>query len=240
MKNKTCFVLIIWIIILGIFQIIKVGDKAKYPEPKIGFIIGTWISLEYENSKVLHEISSTPHNKEKSDGRKISIISWYLYTYTYEDLWVKIITSPLYEPYFFEKTEKKLIQRSGNILHPMTKNSRIVGKYIEVILKDPNTSFEDEIRENHLSSWCAIQTGIVQNGDWIEKHMNWFQAIRISSMDGNLFGDENCTLDKQFPDNLSDISFYMDPKKSDRYYKFSLDDACAPWPCSIFWDIEFF
>jgi len=67
---------------------------------------------------------------------------------------LKINTSELYEPYFFEKSDKPLIKRNGNIIYNASNDSWIIGwDYIEVFFKDPKKPFEDEIKEKQLPAW---------------------------------------------------------------------------------------
>jgi hypothetical protein len=160
-------------------------------------------------------------------------VSWYLYSYTYEDLWIKITTPPLYSPYFFEKTEKNIIGKYKNILY----NADWWYDYLAVFEKDPNISLEEEIIEKHLSEWCTIQTGILNNTHWLFSSMEWFYIVYIASEDWNLSSNWEI-FDKAFPENYLNIAFVMNPNKPEKYYKFSYGD-CAPGPCSIFWTIEF-
>ncbi|PJA48345.1 MAG: hypothetical protein CO170_02995 [candidate division SR1 bacterium CG_4_9_14_3_um_filter_40_9] len=221
------------------WETLMIKNNSKYPEAKMSISVTTGSMLWDDKTKAPHEVSFLQNAEEKQNGWKISIVTGYIYTYKYDDLGLKINTSELYEPYFFEKSDKPLIKRNGNIIYNASNDSGIIGwDYIEVFFKDPKKPFEDEIKEKQLPAGCTIGTGIAVDHP-ISKHIKGFQEIAISSIDGNFAGDENCKLDKQLPGNLMYISFYMDPKKPDRYYKFSYGD-CAPGPCSIFGDIEFF
>jgi len=221
------------------WEAIKVPDNSKYPQAEKKIIIWTWMidnMMSYQNPGKTYKRTTKTENGET---RKEAEETWYIYVYIYRDLWIKISTSLFYPPYFYEKTEIPIIERDGNIIYANSfGNGVITQDYIEVFFKDPKKSFEDEIRENQLPQWCTIQTGVADDHP-MSKHIKWFQVIYISSMDGNLASDGICKMDKQLPSNPSPISFYMDPKKPDRYYKFSYGD-CAPGPCSIFGDIEFF
>ena len=35
------------------------------------------------------------------------------------------------------------------------------------------------------------------------------------------------------------VRYFESPDKT-RYYKLVFHDLCAPWPCSMFWDVEIF
>lgn len=216
-------------------DIIKVKDNSKYPQANITVKIWTWTILFESTSKAPHEISYFQDEEAKQNWWKISTVTWYIYTYIYYDLWLKITTSAAYETGFFEKANRPLITRNGNIIYNVALGNDIIWwDYIEVFFKDPKKSFEDEIKENQLPSWATISTWIAVDHP-MSSHIKWFLVINIISADGNIYW----WTDKQLPSNMNWISFYMNPQKPDRYYKFSYAD-CAPGPCSIFGDIEFF
>lgn len=109
---------------------------------------------------------------------------------------------------------------------------------MEVFFKNSHISLEEEIKNKHLSKWCKIETGILNKEYWIFSSMKWFYIVYITSEDWNLASNWEI-FDKEFPDNPFSIAFVMDPKRPDKYYKFSYGD-CAPGPCSVFGKIEFF
>lgn len=201
------------------WAMIKVDDDFKYPKAQTKITIWTWLAMV-----------------ESWDERETIVQSWYIYTSTYKDLWLKISTTLLYQPYFYEKSEEIIIQRNGNILYADPLKKWIISPdYIEVFFKDPKKTFEAEIKEKHLPIWCTIETWILDYNLPFSKHIKWFLFISIE----NISSDVECKADKQFPSNYLSISFYMNPKKPDRYYKISYGN-CAPGPCSIFGDIVFF
>jgi len=220
------------------FETILVPDTWTYPNPKISISIWTWILLAEFWSKVQNEISYTATEEDKQNWRKWSVVSWYVYTYIYKDLWLKITTSPMYEPYFYEKPDWLILKRNNNIIY-LSWTPSSIADYIEVFYKNPKISLEDEIKNNHLPKWCIIETGIFDTTNAYYPSMNGFNVVYIESKDRNLVWDEECSPDKQFPQNDLIISFVMDSKKPNKYYKFSKGD-CAPGPCSIFGKIEFF
>ena len=214
---------------------IKVVDNSIYPQANIKIRVWTWSMLFDSKSKAPHEISYFQDEELKQNGWKLSTVTWFIYTYIYPDLWLKITTSALYEKGFFEKANRPLIARNGNIIYNIAFwNDVIWWDYIEVFFKDPKKSFEEEIKENQLPLWATISTWIAVDHP-ISSHIKWFWKIDITSADGNAYW----WADKQLPSNVNGISFYMDPKHPEKYYKFSYGD-CAPGPCSIFWNIEFF
>ena len=212
-------------------------NTGTYQEPKIIIWEATWIILAEINSKVQNEVSYTSTEEEKQNWRKESVVSWYVYTYIYEDLWIKITTPPLYEPYFYKKPDWLILKRKGNIIY-LSWTPNIMPDYMEVFYKDPKVSLEDEIKQKHLPEWCTIQTGVIEKTNWLFSSMEWFNIIYIASKDWNLASNWEI-FDKEFPLNRLSISFVMDPQYPEKYYKFSYGD-CAPGPCSIFGKIEFF
>lgn len=220
-----------------LFESFLPKDSDINKQPQITIFEGKWVILAEINSEVKNEISYTSTEEEKQNWRKESVVSWYIYTYIYEDLWIKITTSPLYPPYFFEKENWLILNKNGNIIYlSWTPNDS--PDYMEVFYKDPQISFEDEIKTNHLPKWCTIQTGVINKTNWLLSSMKWFNVIYITSEDWNLSSNWE-VFDKQFPLNRLNISFFMDPKHPNKYYKLSYGD-CAPGPCSIFGNIEFF
>ena len=203
------------------------------PTPDTKITIWTGLILAEFWTQVKNELSRSATDEEKENGRKESIVSWYLYTYNFEDLWIQITTPALYDPYFFEQTEKTIIKRKDTMIY----NPNQEYDYLAVFSKDPNISLEEEIISKHLSKWCAIQTGILTKESWFFSSMKWFYIVYITSADWNLASNWEI-FDKEFPDNPLSISFVMDPNKPEKYYKFSYGD-CAPGPCSIFGNIEF-
>lgn len=141
-----------------------------------------------------------------------------IYIYTYKDLWIKAT---------IHDKIKKSWNKIYNNINPLD--------FIEVFFKDPKKSFEDEIKENHLPEWCKIETRIDKWGHPISRQTKWFQVIGMISIKDISKGEDLC----MSPDWWYPILFYMDPDNPEKYYKISYGD-CAPGPCSIFKNIEFF
>lgn len=209
-------------------------DTGEYIPPKIMISQWTWTILAEFGSKIKNEVSRTATEEDKQNGRKWSIVSWYLYTYTYKDLWIKITSSVLYEPYFSQKTDWIIFKRYKNIIY----NARwpVWGDHIAVFTKNPQTALVQEIEKNHLGTWCKIETGVFDK-----------QTAHYGSMIGFVFAyiqnkdrQTTCTYDIQFPQREMPLVFVMNPKKPNKYYKIATSDGCAPGPCSIFGNIEFF
>lgn len=205
-------------------------------DPEIQVSLWTWTMLAEFGSEIKNEISRTDSEEEKINGRKESVISWYIYTYIYKDLWLKISTSPLYPPYFFEKESWLIFKRKGNIIYSIWSSDEWA-EYIQVLTKDPNIYFYDQIKKKHLPTGCKIDLFTWYNYNFLSNN-NKMVSIIFSDIS---FPENTCIAhDTSFPKNPLFIVFFYNPKNPSIYYKISFGDACAPGPCSIFWNIEFF
>ena len=211
-------------------------DTWSYPDPKITVHIWTWTRLAEFWSKVENEISRTANEEDKQNGRKWSVISWYLYTYIYEDLWIKLTTSALYDPYFFSKTDEHIYGRYKNMIYHTRWWNTWRWDYIAVFEKDPKTPLFEEIQAHHLGTGCKIETGIFDEKTTYYQSMIGFEVVYIEDKDRQT----TCIYDTQFPQREMPLVFVMNPKKPNKYYKIAISDWCAPGPCTIFGNIEFF
>lgn len=231
-------------------EAIKVKDNSKYPQAKVVVRIGMGVVVAWLNAD-----PNASYKRVEAEENWIkymkATITWYLYTHTYQDLWIKITTPPLYEPYFFEKTNKPILIRNGNVVYlPSSKDWTITYHYLEVFFKDPSLSLKDAIEKEHLWTWC-IAYNLKENWYDFAKD-SWFKEHKWKWVDTNNFfsitwpgwslgSDIACRPDKQFSANLwPSILFVQSKYHKDRYYKVSMPDGCAPGPCSIFGNIEFF
>lgn len=222
--------------------------KSMYNEPTITIHEATWIILAGLNDKIPHELSYTASQEDKKNWRKWSVVSWYVYTYRYQDLWIQVTTSPLYEPYFSTYTKETILRRNTHMIY-FSNNARFWWDYIDMFFKDPKISLQKTIEKNHLGTWCVAQNILYTWYDLTKD--SWFQSHERSGVDTNnfftigwlwwwLWSDTSCHPDTVYPENYWSIFFVQSRYHTDRYYKVSLSDACAPGPCSIFGKIEFF
>lgn len=200
-----------------IFENILIQNTWIYLNPEINIKVWTWYDIEN-----IYNIDFCS--------------TWYIYTYTYKDLWVIVTSSANYEPYFSEKTETPIFKRYKNIIYNTHLWNNIWGDYIWVFTKNSNISFENQIQKNHLPTWCKISTWILDKQTTQFDSMIGFEVIYFE--DSTQW--TRCTIDKEFPQREMPIMFVMNPKKPNIYYKLWTQDWCAPGPCSIFGDIEFF
>ncbi len=199
-------------------------------EPKIIIQQTTWEILAENNTNIV--TWEYGYYIDKESWRKFSYIHWYKYFYIYDSLWIKIETSWWYDTYSYQKATWLILKKYKNIVY--NAKWHIWNDYIEVLYKNPEIPLIKEIQDKHLASWCNLSTGIFDKESAYFPSMIGFTVIYIEPI------DYNYSCDKQFPDHTTPIIFIMDTKHPDKYYKLAILDWCAPWPCTIFWNIEFF
>ena len=171
-------------------------------------------------------------------------ITWYIYTTTYPDLWLKIST-PAWANYleekndlFSNKSEKPIFTRDWNIISYWV-------EYIQVYEKDKNDELEDIIKKKHLKDWCAItyypnyynQTKIITQYPWTIIYSIVGETDDPYSS-GDPYAWESC-VDWDWENHWWLVWFFEWPDKT-KYYKLVFTDGCAPGPCSMFEDVEVF
>jgi len=158
-------------------------------------------------------------------------ITWYIYTSVYPDLWLRI-TSPKWYDTFYVKSETPIFVRDWNkISHG--------GEYIEVFEKSENESLEDIIKKQ-LKNWCTVQNDIdyTQQTKVTIPYYEWIKIYNIVDGDTNPYIPKDC-IDGVWDDMWPLVRFFETQDKT-RYYKLVFTDWCAPWPCSIFDEVEIF
>ena len=158
-------------------------------------------------------------------------ITWYIYTSVYPDLWLRITTPAWYDT-FYVKSESPIFVRDWNkISHG--------GEYIEVFEKSENESLEDIIKKQ-LKNWCTVQNDIdyTQQTKVTIPYYEWIKIYNIVDGDTNPYIPKDC-IDGVWDDMWPLVRFFETQDKT-RYYKLVFTDWCAPWPCSMFDDVEVF
>jgi hypothetical protein len=225
-------------------------DTWSYTPPKITIQTSTWTIIAGLNETVQNEISSSTTKEERDNWRKVSVVSGYVFTYIYEDLWLKITTPALYEPFFYKIPKTPILNRYKNMIF-FSENIRIWWEYIEMFKKDPVVPLKTMIEKHHLWSGCIAYNRLDDDPSYDFKKNTRFQSHWRIGVDtkqffnitwpwGSLWSDVECKPDKEYPDSYWLILFVQPVAHKDRYYKISMWDACAPGPCSIFGRIEFF
>ena len=167
-----------------------------------------------------------------------SYVTWYFYTSTYPDLWLRITTPAWYDS-FYNKATSSIFKRNGNRI------SYFVGdeerEYLQVFEKKTSEKLEDIIVKNHLNKWCVSmeynyfgQSKVFVEYPWTVIYdifdKSWAMPWECLPDDEQKPGDEW---------NWRSV-WYFESKDKTKYYKLVFTDGCAPWPCSIFWEIDLF
>ena len=159
-----------------------------------------------------------------------TIITWYIYTSTHPDLWLRI-TSPKWYDSFYVKSETPVFVRNWNkISHG--------GEYIEAFSKSENESLFDII-ESKLNNWCFAQPYEFEWQNKVYWNINNNMIYNIVDKDWNIWSD-TCIADNEATEQNYTIVRYFESLDKTKYYKLVFTDWCAPGPCSMFDEIEIF
>jgi len=220
------------------FETLLTPDTWSYQDPRIVITMWTWRLVRWLNG------DDTPERKyawtkviDKYDGEFFeTIVTWYLYTYIYKDLWIKITTPPLYEPYFSQRADWGIFKRNGNIIYLSWDSDRRF-EYIQKFTKDPSISFYDNIQKDQTPDGCKIDIFTWYDYSFLPKKN---ETVSVMFSDTSTTENTYTQQDLDFSNNNNSIIFLYTPKNPSVYYKVSMWDWCAPGPCSIFGKIEFF
>ena len=169
-----------------------------------------------------------------------SFVTWYIYTTTYPDLWLRIST-PAWRRYYDEdsifkdKSDKPIFVRNWNrisYIHPIAWEEM---EYIQTFEKSENESLKDIIKKEYINpdaKDCYVFEYNYYNQNKVVAPYPWTIIYGITNRwlerEECIKGGEN-----------SMVRFFESPDKT-KYYKWDFGDGCAPWPCSMFWTIELF
>ena len=159
-------------------------------------------------------------------------ITWYLYTTTYPDLWLRI-TTPTWFDTFFKKSEKPIFTRDWNRIS-------VNWEYLQVFDKKESENLLDLIKKKHLNKWCVANEYNYYSQQMISADYPW--TIIYDIFDETWMMPWECLPDDEQHEWEWDWKtvFYFESKDKTKYYKLVRGDWCAPWPCSMFWEIEIF
>lgn len=168
---------------------------------------------------------------------EVELITWYIYTYLFPEVWLKIITPVQYNDTFYKKRDDLLFVLSGNRISyipsfwdEIKDKENYVWDYIEIFEKKAEESL-DEILTSSIDNKCILESDS-SNYDWFE----WSIMYSINT-NPELFQVEKPWL---VSDRCElEWGIYIESKDKTKYYKIYSIDWCAPWPCSAFWKIEF-
>ena len=159
-----------------------------------------------------------------------TIITWYIYTSVYPDLWLRI-TSPKWYDTFYVKSETPIFVRDWNkISHGV--------EYIRVYEKSADESLFD-IVENSINKWCFAQPYEYEWQSKVYWNLNNNMIYNIVDKDWNIWSD-TCIADNEATEQNYTMVWYFESLDKTKYYKLVFTDWCAPWPCSMFDEVEVF
>lgn len=165
-------------------------------------------------------------------------VTWYLYTTTYPDLWLRITTPTWFET-FHKKAESPIFTRNWNRISYMNWDREV--EYLQVYDKKESESLENLIKQKHLKEWCVVIEYNYYTQGTVFADYPW--TILYNVFDESWWMPWKC-----LPDDEAKVwdewdwrtIFYFESKDKTKYYKLARTDWCAPWPCSMFWEIEIF
>lgn len=161
-----------------------------------------------------------------------TIITWYIYTSTHPDLWLRI-TSPKWYDTFYVKSETPIFVRDWN---KITYNNDL--EYIRVYEKSADESVF-ELIENSLNKWCFTQPYEYEWQNKVYGNINNNMIYNIVDKDWNIWSD-SCIADNEATEQNYMIVRYFESLDKTKYYKLVFTDWCAPGPCSMFDEVEVF
>ena len=169
-------------------------------------------------------------------------ITWYIYTTTYSDLWLKIST-----PWaawinnmmdiFLNKSKTPIFTRSGNRISYINPRVNEEIEYIQVYKKSESESLKDIIEKKYLNSDdpnCYIFERNYYDQNKIVAPYPWTIIYDISN-NWNSY-ESGCIKNKK---DYNILRFFESPDKT-KYYEIDFWDWCAPGPCSMFGKVEVF
>ena len=179
-------------------------------------------------------------NKYKDHRMKVLIWTWefwntwYLYEYTWPNLWIKITTPADYEPYFSNLAKESFLFLSWNKIITNLRPIEMSDK-VEVYRKQANESLKSVIERKHTQwTWCwvfEINTGF--------KLVTWaneaYYVFRVHEDNPDVI---NCITDPEFWTHDFPIAYYQSPSDPTRYYKIVPNECWGD--CRFIWKVELF
>ena len=193
--------------------------------------------LQYSGYQEKPIIDSFVYQWELEDGRYVNNETWY--TYTFNDLWIKIST-PLGWRYQFPAADPyNLFFRNWVEIRKTWKDNVPPSwvEYIKIYSKWENESLEDVIKQRHLNPWCLLESWVLMDwlkwvdGKWyyiVNPIDDWIYSTTIRNV--KCFSDDE---DDYSVINESLIQFFEPANDKWRYYKIRFQN----YP-SIFGKIE--
>ncbi len=160
-------------------------------------------------------------------------ITWYIYTTTYPDLWLKISTP--WAAWIFDMMDIFLNKSEVPVFTRLWNKISFKEEYIEVHEKSESESLKDIIEKEYINpdaKDCYVFEYNYYNQNKVIAPYPWTIIYGITNRwlekEECIKGGEN-----------SMVRFFESPDKT-KYYKWDFGDWCAPGPCSMFGTIELF
>ena len=166
-------------------------------------------------------------------------VEWYYYKYTNPELWLRITTPSWdgwnYNEGFRIKRETPIFKLVDNTIYSLEYDyasnwSISDAEFIKVYDKDPSISLENLLKEQYQN--CIINKVESKN----LRNFHWFWAFFYDIKSDRWLWENNCNAREEW--EWWSLVFYVESKDENKYYKVWVNDWCAPWPCSIFWNVE--
>lgn len=154
------------------------------------------------------------------------------YSYTYNDLWVRITLPECWSITFLNFNPKSAFKREWSTIYWM--NPSKVFEYIKVYNKDAWISLEKIIKERHLNSWCDIVDYYISPAFRNQKGTAY--TVVAKDPDNNIicFPDDE---DSSSTSSNTYIQYFQPFDYPNKYYKLRYNSDCDG-PCSVFWDVQ--
>lgn len=158
-----------------------------------------------------------------------TIITWYIYTSVQPDLGLRI-TSPKWYDTFYVKSETPIFVRNWDkISHGQ--------EYIRVYEKSADESLFD-IVESNLNKGCFAWPVDFEWQNKVYGNIYNNMIYQIVDKEWNIWWD--CIADNESKEQDYTLVRYFESLDRTKYYKLVFTDGCAPWPCSMFDEVEVF
>lgn len=160
-------------------------------------------------------------------------ITWYIYTTTYSDLWLKISTP--WAAWIFDMMDIFLNKSEVPVFARLWNKISFKEEYIEVHEKSESESLKDIIEKEYINPDAK---------DCYVFEYNYYDQIKVIAPYPwtIIYGITNRWLEREeciTGWEKSMVRFFESPDKT-KYYKWDFGDWCAPGPCSMFGTIELF
>ena len=156
-------------------------------------------------------------------------ITWYIYTSVHPDLGLRI-TSPKWYDTFYVKSETPIFVRDWDkISHGQ--------EYIRVYEKSTDESLFD-IVESNLNNGCFANPVEFEWQNKVYGNVYNNMIYEVVDKEWNIWWD--CIADNESKEQDYTLVRYFESLDKTKYYKLVFTDWCAPWPCSMFDEVELF